>query len=190
MRQVCQAVVALFALAALVGLSGCASISPGEEVPPSGPVKTIALGPIDTVRSPGGDRVVRRFRRLLLTKLEQSGAFEQILSPAPAALPAGSVVVSGRFTDVDQGSEILRLLIGLGAGAPELSAEFHIRDAGGRKLASFEEDVTSLQGTGYSAYRSPVYLDEMVDGFAEDAAEAIIRWSRGEGLSQGWWPTL
>ena len=73
------------------------------------------------------------------------------------------------------------------AGSPTLRARFEISDPGGRVLASFEEDAMSFDGTGYAAHWNPVDTDELVNDFAIETAEAIVRWSRGDELDLSIW---
>lgn len=168
------------------GSCGCSSITAKSVEPPASKVTTVAVGSIEAGQS-DRERIARRFRRTLVTSLQDTAAFDRVLWPIPAKLPDDTVVVTGRFLDIDNGSESLRLLIGYGIGSPSLSARFEIREPEGRVLASFVEDTRSLDGTGMAAHWNPIDMDELADGLAVDTAEAIARWSRGEELSLSIW---
>ena len=123
------------------GTLGCSfSITPEAVEPPPTKISPVAIGSIETA-DPDRQRVARRFRRALMAGLEDSEAFSRVLSTVPAQLPEDAVLVTGRFLEVDDGSEALRFLVGAGAGAPSLRARFEISDPTGRVLVSFEEDA-------------------------------------------------
>lgn len=169
------------------GTLGCSfSITPEAVEPPPTKISAVAIGSIETA-DPDRQRVARRFRRSLMAGLEDSEAFSRVLSTVPAQLPEDAVLVTGRFLEVDDGSEALRFLVGAGAGAPSLRARFEISDPTGRVLVSFEEDAQSFDGTGYAAHWNPAGVDDLADDFAVETAEAIARWRRGEELDLSIW---
>jgi Domain of unknown function (DUF4410) len=169
------------------GAVGCTSSIKAEAVePPPAGISTVAVGPVEAV-DPDRDRIARRFRRALVTALQDTEAFSRVLSPPPPRMLADTVLITGRFVDVNDGSEALRFGIGLGMGSPSLRARFEISDAAGRVLASFEEDAWSFEGTGYAAHWNPIDTDKLADDFAVETAEAIARWSRGEELALSIW---
>ena len=177
----------LGAIALSGGTLGCSySITPEAVEPPPTKISTVAIGSIEAA-DPDRQRIARRFRRALANGLEDSEAFSRVLPTAPARLPADAVLVTGRFLEVNDGSEALRFLVGYGAGSPTLRARFEISDPTGRVLASFEEDARSYDGTGYAAHWNPVEVDDLADDFAVETAEAIARWSRGEELDLSIW---
>jgi hypothetical protein len=60
-------------------------------------------------------------RRQLISELNESHAFGQILESAPP--PGGhAVIVTGQITEVDKGSMAARMLVGLGAGRAHITA--------------------------------------------------------------------
>lgn len=177
--------VALISMAA----AGCTYwLTPDVEQAPVGPVGVVVVGAIDT-DDPDTQRFARGFRRELIARLQRSRAFEAVLSPAPRSLPENTVIVSGHFTEVIEGSEALRLMIGYGAGSPVVRASFQIRDPAGRVLAAFKETGRSFGGTGYSAHRDPLDMDDVVAEFARKTAQTIVRWSKGQGL-ESWFSMI
>ena len=180
MRDTCRRVLVTASISMLA--AGCTYwLTPETEQAPVGPVNIVVVGAVDT-DDPDAPRTVRYFRRQLIARLQASHAFEAVLSPAPPSLPEGAVVVSGRFTQVSEGSEALRFLIGYGAGSPVVRATFQIRDTTGRVLVAFKETGRSFEGTGYSAHRDPLDMDDVVSVFARRTARTIVRWSQGQGL--------
>lgn len=184
-RDIVLAFGALFALATVASVVGCASVTEENAQSVREPAAIVALGDFNPDGEPGGERIARQFRRSLAHYLERSAAFDQVLTTVPARLPQDSIVITGRFIDIDPGSEALRLLVGFGAGSPALVARFKICDGELRPLVTFKERTHNLSGGGYSAHHSPVYVDDLVDRFAEDAASAIVRWEHGENVGGG-----
>jgi Domain of unknown function (DUF4410) len=181
----------LFLNVALIVLSGGAascsfSISTTTLEPPPPDISVIAVGGMEA-DDPDRDRIARRFRRTLVTALQETEAFSRVLSPPPPRSTADTVVITGRFVEVDDGSELLRFGLGLGVGSPSLRARFEMRDSAGRVLAAFEEDAQSFAGTGYAAHWNPADVDTLADDFAVNTAEAIARWRRGEELALSIW---
>jgi Domain of unknown function (DUF4410) len=177
----------LGAIALSGGALGCShSITPEAVEPPPTKISTVAIGLIEAA-DPDRQRIARRFRRALKAGLEDSEAFSRVLPTAPAQLPADAVLVTGRFLEVNDGSEALRFLVGYGLGSPTLRARFEISDPAGRVLASFEENARSFDGTGYGAHWNPIEMEDLAEDFAVETAEAIARWSRGEELDLSIW---
>jgi uncharacterized protein DUF4410 len=169
-------------------VAGCTfSIDTKTIEPAPTDASVVAVGKIEA-EDADRDRIARRFRRTLAAALQETEAFGNVLAVAPPRLPANAILITGYFDKISEGSEVLRLGLGLGAGSPNLRARFEISDSSGRLLASFEEDARSLKGTGYAAHWNPADLDELTDDFAVDIAEAIARWRRGEELALSiWW---
>ncbi len=184
--------VLMVAAAGMTG--GCGTdITAEREVPPPGEIAVLVIGAIEA-DDPHWERVARQFRRALVEhlqeRLDERNSSIKVVSRRPARLAADATVVSGRFTDVDDGSEALRFLIGVGLGALGLEAHFEIRDANGALLAAFAEEATSRDGTGMGSHWSPIYTEDLVDGFANKASGAIDRWSRGEPLEPSIWEVM
>lgn len=184
---ICRQSVAALALIAAVAGSGCShSLSVQQQEPPPAKVKVLAVGAV-IADDADHAREVRRFRRDLVARLRDTGAFEEILSPAPATLPAGAVLVTGHVHRIGDGSETLRFVLGSGAGAPRVRVRLEIHDAAGVRLAAFAQSARSFTGTGYAAHWNPIYLDDLVDDLAGRSADAIVRWRRGRPLDPAFW---
>jgi hypothetical protein len=169
-------------LALVVALGGCShALSIQQQEAPPATVSVLAIGPI-VADDANHRREVRRFQRALFERLHDSWAFERVLSPPPATLPQGAVVLTGHVHRIGDGAEALRFVGFSGVGAPRVRARFEIREDAGVRLAAFSQSVRSFEGTGYAAHWNPVYLDDVVDELAERTADAIVRWRHGESL--------
>lgn len=81
--------------------------------------------------------------RELLSRLPTHVAQARILSP-DAALPRGNYwLLKGRFTRVNQGSRLLRSLVGFGAGGTKMEATIVVFDLSGPKPAQILEFETT-----------------------------------------------
>jgi hypothetical protein len=178
-------VVAVFAAA------GCSSatVTPEDVRPPTATVRTIAVGEIEAGPE-RWKRLVRFFRNGLVRRLLESEAFDTVLYPAPKSPLPGSITVSGRITDVDEGSEAARLLVGMGFGSAEVAGRFEIAAAGSERLAVFEQRQVSTGGTGRDAHWNPVYVEDLIEQLGEETASTIIRWRDGQDLQPPAWQGL
>jgi hypothetical protein len=173
------------------GAAGCSSttVTPEEILPPPANARTIAVGEIEAGPE-RWKRLVRYFRNGLVRRLLESEAFDTVLYPAPESPPPGSITVSGRITDVDEGSEPARFLIGLGVGNAEVAGRFEIASAGSERLAVFEQRQVSSGGTGQDAHWNPVYVEDLMEQLGEETAATVIRWRDGEDLQPPVWQGL
>jgi hypothetical protein len=171
--------------------AGCSSttVTPEEVLSPPETARTIAVGEIEAGPE-RWKRLVRFYRKGLVRGLLESEAFDTVLDPAPRNPLPGSITVSGRITDVDEGSEPARFLIGFGTGSAEVAGRFEIAAVGSERLAVFEQRQVSTEGTGQGAHWNPVYVEDMMEQLGEETAMTIIRWRDGEGLEPSIWHDL
>jgi hypothetical protein len=182
MRPMAGGVLALLAVLA----SGCGTdVEPLAEQPGAPPVQRLVVGRIEPAK-PEFERWTRQYRRALVAHLRDSKHFAEVVWPAPMSLPADAAMISGVLSEVDGGNETLRYLIGFGVGGPSLAGRFTITDATGGQLALFDQSAHSGDGDGFTAHWNQVYMEDEVDAFAAATAEALVRWSQGEGLDDGW----
>lgn len=172
-----------------MGSPGCSSIDPSAEQPPSAPVREIAVGGFDS-SDPDRQRIARHFRRELALRLRESEAFEAVLIPPPSRLPADAVLVTGRVIDVSDGSDALRFLIGYGVGSSRVRARIELRDASGQMLARFDDSARAQDSPMSMSSSDAGDVDEVAATMADGTADAIVRWSRGEGLEPSLWERL
>lgn len=75
-----------------------------------------------------GDKAQEAFATELVSRINAMGLrAERAAAGAPAA--PGDVKIVGAFLDIDQGNQVRRLVIGLGAGAAEVDAEVEVLQA-------------------------------------------------------------
>lgn len=163
-------------------LSACTTttITPEITERPSQRVDTIAVGNLEAADTLWEDKIPY-FRRALVERLRESKAFRQILDPAPEPLPEGTVRLSGHVTEIDKGSQALRLLIGFGAGRARAAGTFEIRDQDGTLLARFESRKAYSGGIGIGGI-DLLDMDELAQRLGEETADTVIRWSQGRPL--------
>ncbi len=173
------------------GAAGCSStkVTPEEVLAPPETARTVTVGEIEAGPE-RWKRLARFFKNGLVRGLRESEAFDAVLDRAPESPLPGSITVSGRITDVDEGSETARFLIGLGTGSAEVAGRFEIAAAGSERLAVFEQRQVSTEGTGQGAHWNPVYVEDMMERLGEETAMTIIRWRDGEGLEPSIWHDL
>ena len=168
-----------------LGVSGCtfAGVKPQlTGAPPSAPPKTLVLGDVQ-VADPLWESYRLHFRRGLEEWLKRNGGFESVVAEAPAQLPADSIVLVGRITEVDEGSGALRLFVGMGAGQAKVRGTFEIQDTSGVVLAKFSARESYLGGAGIGG-AGFLDMEGLVRRFAETVAETTKKWAHGERVEE------
>jgi hypothetical protein len=99
---------------------------------------------------------------------------------AAGAVPAGALVVEGKFVTFDPGSRTKRYLAGFGAGKSSVKVVGTVTDSAGRTLATFEQRRGGAMGIGGGDSLEKMMSDSRSIG--EDVATFIARWARGESL--------
>ena len=92
---------------------------------------------------------------------------------------ADAVVLSGRITEVEEGSAALRFIVGMGAGQARIRGEFEIAAPDGATLAKFSARESYLGGAGIGGV-SMLDMDGLMKRFAETVAEATRKWATGQ----------
>lgn len=175
------------ALVSALSCGGCSySLSLQQQEPAPAKISTVVIGSM-VADDADHQREVRRFRRTLALDLQETGAFENVITAPPALLPADAVLVTGHVHRIGDGSEALRFAVGSGAGAPRLRVRVQVYDAKGIRLAAFAQSARNFDGTGYSAHWNPIYLDDLVDELAAQTASAIVRWREGRPIDAEFW---
>lgn len=191
---------------ALLGLSGCASISvanirdtgpnPPERAPDEVLVLPFALNE-DGLRVDRKGKDFETFRAELQTRLEEHlikyltkhVAPARVISPQDA-LPRGNYwLLSGRFARINQGSRFLRSTLGLGAGGTKMETIVVVQDLSGstpKRFLAFETTGGSniSQGIGGVAtlpVSGPMALTSLfnaVDGIRSGVSFDTMRTAR------------
>jgi hypothetical protein len=175
-------IVLLIALLLGGGIVGCSFKHVEQEVftTPVQRYSGIAVGDI-TAEDRLWEHLVSDFRRGFVETLRELKAFDTVLDPAPESLPESSVVLSGKITEVDKGSETLRWLIGLGAGRARVSGSFTLSNARGETLAKFEAREAYAGGLGIGG-PDLVDMEDLMRRFGRTMAKRTLQWSRGEKI--------
>ena len=174
----------VLALVVALGAAGCSSttVTSEEVLSPTENAGTISVGKIEAGPE-RWKRLARFFRNGLVQRLLESEAFDTVLHLTPESPLPGLIIVSGSITDVDEGSEPARFLVGLGAGSAEVAGRFEIAVVGSQSLAVFEQRQVSFGGTGpMGAHFNPIYVEDLMEQLGEETALTVIRWRDGEDL--------
>ncbi len=173
-----------------LGAAGCETrtVVPQTDKADIYPYTTVVVGDI-TPLYPEWKRLVRLYKEGLAQRLRESGAFEQVLYPAPVVLPQDAVVVEGVIDGMDEGSEFLRMLIASNASRATVQGQFRFVDASDTTLAEFRQERVSDSDN----FRDDqIYMEDLVGALGRDTATIMVRWSRGRGLEPDravaeWW---
>jgi hypothetical protein len=129
-----------------------------------------------TMQSEGPKVLAEKFVATL-----QGGPFKaaQALKP-DEAVPAGAIVVEGKFLRLDPGSRAKRYFAGFGAGKSSVEVAGVVKDATGKTLATFEQRRIGAMGMGGGDSLGKLMADSRNIG--EDIAKFLAKWGRGESL--------
>ena len=118
-----------------------------------------------------------------VSTLTQSGPFKEVRSlDAGDTVPAGALVVEGKFVTLDPGSRAKRYFVGFGAGKSSVKVIGTVKDASGRTLATFEQRRIGAMGFGGGDSLGKLMTDSKNIG--EDIAKFVARWARGDSLEE------
>ncbi|MBS0640912.1 MAG: DUF4410 domain-containing protein, partial [Proteobacteria bacterium] len=106
-----------------------------------------------------------------------SHAFQQVLDPLPAQVPAGTLVAGGRITEANKGSLAARWIIGFGAGQSRASAAVALSTPGTGTLADFSVSKAYAGGAGLGG-ADFVDMDDLMEQLGTAAADSIVAWNR------------
>jgi hypothetical protein len=115
--------------------------------------------------------------------LGKDGPFKEVRAIAGAdAVPAGALVVEGKFVTIDPGSRAKRYFVGFGAGKSSVKVVGTVKDASGRTLATFEQRRVGAMGFGGGDSLGKLMTDSKNIG--EDIAKFLAKWGRGDSLDE------
>ncbi len=176
-----------------LGAGGCETrtVVPGKNQAAARHYPTVVVGDV-TPRHPEWKRLVRFYKEGLAQRLRESGAFDRVLYPAPVTLPPGAIVVEGEIESVDEGSELMRTLIGTDASRAFVQGQFRVVDGSDTVVAEFRQERVSSDA---NVREDQIYIEDLVGAFSRDTAAVVIRWSRGKDLEPDlpaveWWDEL
>lgn len=117
----------------------------------------------------------------LAATLTESKSFKQVqVAKAEDAVPAGGVVIEGKFVALDPGSRAKRYFAGFGAGKSSVEVEGSVKDANGRTLATFAQRRIGAMGIGGGDSLGKLMSDSKSIG--EDIGKFLTKWASGADL--------
>jgi hypothetical protein len=172
-------------LAALLftgGMAGCTvkNFNPQISTFPTQRYAVLAIGDIG-IYDLHYDYLLAFFRRGFVDTIQPKQVFETVEDPAPAPLPGSSLLLTGRITEVDEGNEALRWLIGMGAGKAIVKGTFVLSDASGKTLSKFEAQESYSEGAGVGGI-GVVGIEGLMKAFGGTIALRTLQWSKGETM--------
>lgn len=187
-RGAATRIVVLLVVALVASRCASRAVEPTTHQPAGRPVTTVVVGDIAPLY-PEWKRLVRFYKAALAQRLSESGAFEQVLHPAPVTAPPDAITVEGIIDGVDEGSELMRLLIANNASRAVVQGQFRLVDGSDAVLAEFRQERVS---DGSSIHDEQIYMEDLAGQFGRDTAGVVIRWSRGDDLEPDgrlveWW---
>lgn len=163
--------------------AGCTFAAVKPEIasgPPPVRPKTFVVGEVrvaDSLWEPYKPHFVRGVTEWL----KKNAGFENVVTEPGAPAPANSIVLVGTITEVEKGSAVARLLVGMGAGQAKARGDFEIRDPNGAVLVKFAARESYLGGLGMGG-AGLLDMDDLVSKLGERVAKTTDRWLRGEKL--------
>jgi len=116
----------------------------------------------------------------LVAKLKEMKAFADVSVLDAAGAPAGSLVVEGKFTEMDPGSRAKRYLVGFGSGKSGVTAKGSVKAADGTLLATFIQRRIGVMGV--AGGDSMKKLEGDTKNIGEDLAKFLSAWATGKKL--------
>ena len=110
----------------------------------------------------------------IVEALRRSGFTQVTLDETPGEPSGGALQLTGRFTELDPGSQNLRVWIGFGAGESKVCIEGELNDAAGTKLADFSD---CRKGLGWGA--SAPQADDGAEILGDRVALFLTKWAEG-----------
>jgi hypothetical protein len=117
----------------------------------------------------------------LAATLTESKSFKQVeVAKAGDSVPAGGVVIEGKFMTLDPGSRAKRYFAGFGAGKSSVEVAGSVKDANGRTLATFAQRRVGAMGMGGGDSLGKLMSDSKDIG--EDIGKFLTKWAAGADL--------
>ena len=130
-----------------------------------------------TMQNEGPRVLAERF----VASLKSSGPFKEVrVLKSDEPPPEGSLVVEGKFIELNPGSRTKRYFAGFGAGKSSVKVSGTVKDGGGRILATFQQRRIGTMGMGGGDSLGKLMSDSRSIG--EDIAKFLAKWARGDSL--------
>jgi len=130
-----------------------------------------------TMQNEGPRVLAERF----VASLGTSGPFKTVRALTTGeAVPAGALVIEGKFVELNPGSRTKRYFAGFGAGKSSVKVVGSVKDSSGRTLATFDQRRIGAMGLGGGDSLGKMMSDARSIG--EDIAKFLAKWARGDTL--------
>jgi hypothetical protein len=126
-----------------------------------------------TLQADGPRLLADRF----VSRLKELGSFPEVSSDPAGSVSPGSLLVEGKFVELDPGSRAKRYLVGMGAGKSAVAVEGSVKSADGTLLATFRQKRVGVMGMGGGDSIGKLSSDTKSIG--EDLAKFLSDWSKG-----------
>jgi len=127
------------------------------------------------------DRGPRLLVTELVTKLKEGEAFTSVTVLDGQSLPpSNALVVEGRFTMIDPGSQAKRYFVGFGAGKSGVAVWGSVKTSDGKLLATFVHKRIGVMGVAGGDSTAKLVSDATSIG--EDIAKFLTAWVTGKKL--------
>ena len=113
-----------------------------------------------------------------VSTLKSLGPYQDV--SAADAVPAGALVIEGKFTKIDPGSRAKRYLVGFGAGKSTVAVSGSVKDSTGAVLATFSQQRHGVMGMGGGDSLGKLIADSRNIG--EDIAKFVSAWAKEKSL--------
>ena len=114
-------------------------------------------------------------------KLKGMGPFTEVSVLAAGAMPpADAIVVEGKFTEMDPGSQAKRYFVGFGAGKSGVMVDGSVKSSDGTLLATFQQRRVGVMGVAGGDSMEKLVGDTKAIG--EDLAKFLNVWVTGKKL--------
>ena len=128
-----------------------------------------------TMQADGPRMLADRF----IAKLKELGGFNEVfLSADGAAVAADTLLVEGKFVELDPGSRAKRYFVGMGSGKSAVAVEGTVKASDGTVLATFRQRRIGVMGIGGGDSLGKLSGDTKSIG--EDIAKFISEWEKGK----------
>jgi hypothetical protein len=121
------------------------------------------------------------FRRGVEEWLRRDSTFTEVLMERPALVPAGSAVLVGTITEMDEGDPKKRFFVRMGAGRARAAGDFEIHGPAGQPYVRFTSQERYEGGAGGMG---TLDREDLFRRLGAAVAETAARWARGEPLER------
>jgi hypothetical protein len=129
-----------------------------------------------TMKTEGPRLLGERF----VASLKEAGPYTNVsMLDTAAPVPAGGLLVEGRFTKIDPGSRAKRYFVGFGAGKSSVAVDGTLK-LNGVTLATFSQKRIGVMGVGGGDSLGKLLSDSKDIG--SDIAKFISAWAKGKSL--------